>query len=445
MACLQDFSPSELRTLEAAGILSSIPANPPHLPPRMTEKCIGIDEIDRIQAPNAFAAELKLREEIAAERRAAGLDAPEPASHKPATQRGLAHDAGRGWVPERRDIGLPEERGPRLPLQRDDVWDIDMTEEENDHAWRYTKWRQAEARAKAAFAALWPGLDRAAPNQLTPERQVQFLSVLATNGNVRAACAAVGTSAHTAYKLRRRDPLFARVWAGALAQARVHVDAVIHDRALCGIEEPVLYRGEVVATRRRYDNRLLLALAGRLDKAAEDPRVAADEAGLDALLAAIAGDAPTPAHTPRAQWCAAAAAEAGEAWDRAQEDEAQGADAEEPEEDAEFAAMQAAHTARLAALASAREDAGTEWDEAAAAVHLRIDGLTAAPEVKGEDTPDAGGGDGSGPQAGWGPGRALKSSFLHSATPVTPYAAAVMASAAAGARDGAAGPRVTRM
>ncbi|WP_052207961.1 hypothetical protein [Croceibacterium mercuriale] len=393
------------------------PPRHPALGP-IPEKCIGIDEIDRIHAPNAFERELKLRAEVAEYRRSVGLDAPAPAAHTPATQRGLSHDAGRGWVPGDRDIGLPDDRLPRISSQQDDMWDPALTEEENDHAWRYTQWREAEARAQVAFAALWPGLEDAATNQLTPERQVQFLSALATNGNVRSACAAVGTSAHTAYKLRRRDPLFARGWAGAQAAARVHVEAVIHDRALNGIEEPVLYRGEVVATRRRYDNRLLLALAGRLDKAAEDPRIAADEAGLDALLAAIAGDAPTRAATPRATWCANAAAKAGAAWEQA-------TDEEEPE-DPEIVALQAARLSRAAALVSAKEQAGAEWDKDATALHARVDGL-AAPEVKGE------------PEAGLRPdpgiGKALKAALLHSATPVTPHAVS----------PARCEPRITRM
>ncbi|WP_121114568.1 hypothetical protein [Croceibacterium ferulae] len=413
------FSPEDQLILEAARIRfanENSPGRHPSLGP-IPEKCTGDDAWDRIHAPNAFAKELKLREEVAEYRRSIGLDQPEP--HIPATQRGLAHDAGCGWVPNSRDIGLPDERAPRTPLQQDDIWDPNLSEEENDHNWRYTQWRQAEARAQAAFAALWPGLDTADTNQLTPERQVQFLSVLATNGNVRAACAAVGTSAHTAYKLRRRNPLFARGWAGALAAARRHVEAVIHDRALNGIEEPVLYRGEVVATRRRYDNRLLLALAGRLDKAAEDSQVAADEAGLDALLAAIAGDAPTPAHTPRATWCANAAARAAEAW----EQEAGEAEPEEPE----IVAMQAARLSRTAALAAAKEQAGAEWDGAATQLHARVDGLTAEPEIKGEV--------GTGSR----PGSALKATLLHSATPVTPQAEA------APTRHAAPGPRITRM
>ena len=44
----------------------------------------------------------------------------------------------------------------------------------------------------------------------TPARRAQFLDRLAQNGNVLAARALVGLSREAAYKLRRREPLFAR-------------------------------------------------------------------------------------------------------------------------------------------------------------------------------------------------------------------------------------------
>lgn len=45
---------------------------------------------------------------------------------------------------------------------------------------------------------------------------VAFLQRLEAAGEVRAACAAVGLSARSAYKLRDRNPAFARGWAAAL-------------------------------------------------------------------------------------------------------------------------------------------------------------------------------------------------------------------------------------
>jgi hypothetical protein len=127
----------------------------------------------------------------------------------------------------------------------------------------------------------------------TAARKAQFLEALAHDGNVRAACARVRLSREAAYRLRRRDPLFARAWAAAQVQARDTVGDVLGTRAIEGIEEEVWHRGEVVGTRRRYDTRLLLAHMARLDKLAEDDRAVEDAARFDELLACVAGE-PVP-------------------------------------------------------------------------------------------------------------------------------------------------------
>ncbi len=104
---------------------------------------------------------------------------------------------------------------------------------------------------------------------LTPPKQAAFARALATHGNVRLACRAVQVSSQTAYRARRASPVFARCWDAALVIARQHAEEVLADRALNGVEEQVFYHGEEVATRRRYDARLLLAHLARLDKRAE--------------------------------------------------------------------------------------------------------------------------------------------------------------------------------
>jgi len=124
----------------------------------------------------------------------------------------------------------------------------------------------------------------------TPDRKTQFLDHLAQKGNVRAACARVGLSREAAYRLRRRDPLFARGWAAALVQAHDASLEVLADRAIDGVEEEVWHRGELVGTRRKYDTRLLLAHLARLDKAVEDEAAQADATRFDELLARIAGE-----------------------------------------------------------------------------------------------------------------------------------------------------------
>lgn len=137
----------------------------------------------------------------------------------------------------------------------------------------------AEAFASTHPASLWTG-----------EVKVRFLEALSHRGNVRLACARVGLSAETAYRQRRRDPVFARAWAAAMALARRASQQVLADRAIDGIEEEIWHRGEMVGTRRRYDTRLLLAHLARLDRIVEaDGAAEPDAERFDELLAVIAG------------------------------------------------------------------------------------------------------------------------------------------------------------
>lgn len=126
----------------------------------------------------------------------------------------------------------------------------------------------------------------------TPERMARFLSLLAEAGNVRACAQACGLSAQSVYKLRRRDPLFARAWQAAVLLARDHSEQVLASRALEGVEEPIYHRGELVGTRRRYDTRLLLAHMARLDRQAEAAAAETDAGRFDELVALVAGERP---------------------------------------------------------------------------------------------------------------------------------------------------------
>ena len=109
-----------------------------------------------------------------------------------------------------------------------------------------------------------------APQQFSREDQAFFLDRLAQCGNVLASARATGISRSTAYRMRRACARFAQLWDGALLLARPQVEAVLADRALNGVEETIYYHGEAVATRTRYDARLLLAHLARLDRLARD-------------------------------------------------------------------------------------------------------------------------------------------------------------------------------
>ena len=50
------------------------------------------------------------------------------------------------------------------------------------------------------------------PRQWTPALRTRFLDHLSASGDVRAAAAHCGLSRQSVYKLRRRDPAFARQW-----------------------------------------------------------------------------------------------------------------------------------------------------------------------------------------------------------------------------------------
>jgi hypothetical protein len=126
----------------------------------------------------------------------------------------------------------------------------------------------------------------------TPALKARFLDRLAAHGNARAACRNVGISHESAYRLRRRDAVFARGWAAAVLLARENGVQVLAERAIEGIEEKIYHRGQLIDTRRRYDTRLLLAHLARLDKLADDERAGRDAARFDELLACIADEQP---------------------------------------------------------------------------------------------------------------------------------------------------------
>ena len=127
------------------------------------------------------------------------------------------------------------------------------------------------------------------------ELRVRFLEALAQTGNVQASAYFVQRSRQSAYDLKRRDPDFARAWLAALVLAREEAQDKLQERAIEGVEEEIFYHGEVVATRRRYDARLLLAHLARLDKiAAEIPAQRGAARFGDMLDAIAAGEDTAP-------------------------------------------------------------------------------------------------------------------------------------------------------
>ena len=94
----------------------------------------------------------------------------------------------------------------------------------------------------------------------TPERQRAFIDALADTGSVAAACRTVGMSTVGAYQLRRQPGAegFRAAWTAALDLGVQRIEDVAMDRALNGVEEPLYSYGELIGTRTRYNDRLLM-------------------------------------------------------------------------------------------------------------------------------------------------------------------------------------------
>lgn len=89
-----------------------------------------------------------------------------------------------------------------------------------------------------------------------------FLRMLAASQNVSAAAKSVGMSRQSAYKLRARlkGAPFDIAWEAAFRHGYDNLAHAALERALNGVEVPHYYRGELVGTSRRYDERLTVAL-----------------------------------------------------------------------------------------------------------------------------------------------------------------------------------------
>ncbi|QFT78104.1 hypothetical protein [Erythrobacter sp. THAF29] len=97
------------------------------------------------------------------------------------------------------------------------------------------------------------------------DRQREFIELLAETGSVRSACRRMGVGEHHIYKLRRHPEAesFRKAWEAALDIGVQRIEDVAMDRALNGVEEPVYHRGEIVGTRRAYNDRLLMFMLER--------------------------------------------------------------------------------------------------------------------------------------------------------------------------------------
>lgn len=93
-------------------------------------------------------------------------------------------------------------------------------------------------------------------------KMARFLAELAATHSVAAAARVVGMTRQSAYRLkaRLRDRAFDLAWEAAVQSGYDALHQAALDRALNGVEVPVHHRGELVGTRRVFDERLTVFL-----------------------------------------------------------------------------------------------------------------------------------------------------------------------------------------
>lgn len=96
----------------------------------------------------------------------------------------------------------------------------------------------------------------------TAERQRGFIEALADTGSVRHAAHAVNMTPEGAYLLRRHPEgkSFRKAWEAALALGVQKLEDIAMERAIHGVEVPVYCYGQLIGTRRVYNDSLLMFL-----------------------------------------------------------------------------------------------------------------------------------------------------------------------------------------
>lgn len=78
------------------------------------------------------------------------------------------------------------------------------------------------------------------------EAQAAFLTALATDPSVSAACDAAGISRNTAYRWRSQSTTFEKAWDDALIRTQDTARSSIYRRGVVGWDEPMVSMGQVV-------------------------------------------------------------------------------------------------------------------------------------------------------------------------------------------------------
>ena len=120
--------------------------------------------------------------------------------------------------------------------------------------------------SKIDHAKMLPGF-RPLKTGWTPERLQRFFNVLTRTGCVLDACRVAGISDTSAYKMKKRFPLFAAAWDDSLERGHRGLIAIAYQRAAEGRETVIIRKGEEFERRITPSDAILGLLLKRDDMA----------------------------------------------------------------------------------------------------------------------------------------------------------------------------------
>jgi hypothetical protein len=126
---------------------------------------------------------------------------------------------------------------------------------------------QAEQAPAPPAIAFDPAPVRRRMDGWTAGRQRDFIAALAETGCVSEACAEVGITPRSAYRLREHPKAgaFRAAWDHAQSVATARLTAIAWERAIHGASERLYKDGELIAERRKPSDRLLMWLLSHHD------------------------------------------------------------------------------------------------------------------------------------------------------------------------------------
>lgn len=108
------------------------------------------------------------------------------------------------------------------------------------------------------FVAFRHNLDNMQGTPFTTQLKQKFLAkLLSSAGNVSKAAKAAGISRANAYIHRESDADFKQAWDDIIQQVADAMEEELYRRSVKGYQEPVFYRGKMVAKIRKFSDRLL--------------------------------------------------------------------------------------------------------------------------------------------------------------------------------------------